>query len=767
MVLIVRILLLCSFLTALAPQARAANTTAHAIQYFDLPAQNLAAGLIEFALQAHITLVVDDQLVAGLYGQPVNGRLSVETGLQQLLQGTDLTFSYQAQSNSYLLQKNLASPAPATTAAQTEIEEIVVLGYLTYPFRYTTVRNSQLQAGVNYFDSVRFTNVLPQQLISDQKPEDLADVLKFASGVMPADGLADTNDDIYIRGFGRAAIFFDGLRIGDTTGTKLLPAVIERVELLKGPGTLFFGQAEPGGTLNFISKKPTAESFINSEITAGTLGKKHYTLDINRPFSNLNSRLIISEYNQQTAADVQDMKRQLIAPSITTQLSERAYVEVNSLWQHNTQTAATDFKIPATNTTQDTFYQPYPERSAQFDSRFQLTNARYRFDITPNWSINLNAGHIKEKRQGVRPSSDTLTNGDVLLKQPVGEDTLIIPLGGRVAVPLNLRQSGADWTFQVGAIHSLYAEADLETNQQAALLCNGAIDTNHWQHKMTFGLEWRKQNLSKTLLAEVNDYYPGRTWRLNSYNAVLNDITARLFAANRTLGNLEPQATQLINADTSLLLTDSITLTDNWIASLGSRYSRMSGDLTYSEFSAAPSQQYPLPSFDNLSSQFGLVYKPSETHSWYFNYSEAVRANYRIDAPEAKNAQPETSSQYEIGFKSLAFDSRLLMSLGFYRIAKENISEIIPKRGALNSLNYFDQSAQGLDVDMSWQISQQWDVMAGIGYVDALVESGKQQGKTPADIAKNSASLFTHYRFNNHWSADAGLSYLGPRFGST
>lgn len=768
MLLSVRTLVLFFVLGCCASTTFAAQINAPATHHFDLPPQNLATGLIEFALQAHITLVVDDPLVTGLYSQPVNGRLSVDAALAQLLKDTGLSFNFDAQNNTYLLHKNPPTPAPIKTAAQTEIEEIVVLGYLTYPFRYTTVRNSQLQANVNYFDSVRFTNVLPQQLISDQHTEDLSEVIKFASGVMPADGLADTNDDIYIRGFQRAAIFLDGVRIGDTTGSKLLPAVIERVEVLKGPGTLFFGQAEPGGTLNFISKKPTDSSFINSEIAAGTLGKKRYTLDINQPFNTLNSRLILSDQKQQLATDVRDIQRQLIAPSINTQLSERAYLEVNYLWQRNTQATAKDFIIPTTNTGQDTFYQPYPERSPEFTSRFELASAQYRWDFSPAWSANLQAGHIREKRRGVRPSSDTLTNGDVLLKQPVGEDTLIIPLGGRVAVPLNLTQKGDDWTFQVGAIGSLFAEYDRETNSQVALLFNGAADTGTWLHKITFGPEWRQQNLAKELLTEVNDFYPGRDWRLSSYNAVLNDIAARLFSSGRTLGNLVPQATQLINTDTSLLLTDSITLNQNWIISLGSRYSHMQGDVNYDDLTApSPAQHYELPSFDNMSSQFGAVYKPSETNSWYFNYSEAVRAHYRIDAPEAKNARPETSSQYEIGLKSLMLDGRFLTSLGFYHIAKANISEIIPKRGALNRLNYFDQSARGVDIDLTWQITPQWDLMAGAGWLDALVESGEQQGKTPADIANSTASLFTHYRFNKRWSVDMGLSYLGTRYGST
>ena len=263
-----------------------------------------------------------------------------------------------------------------------------------------------------------------------------------------------------------------------------------------------------------------------------------------------------------------------------------------------------------------------------------------------------------------------------------------------------------------------------------------------WQRKLTLGLDWRQQNLAKSLIAEVNDFYPDRVWRLSSYNAVLNDIAKRLFRPNRELGRLEPQATQLINSDTSLLATDSITLTDNWIVSLGSRYSHMQG--IYATARPRPpqaAQQYRCPALTICPLQVGLVYKPSETRSWYANWRGRA-LNYRIDAPQATNAQPETSNQYELGLKSLAFDGRLLTSLGIYCIHKDGISEIIPKRGTLNTLNYYAQSARGLDLDLSWQISPQWDPMASTGWVDGLIESGSYRAKGPLILPKHRQFIY-------------------------
>ncbi|HEY6529796.1 MAG TPA: TonB-dependent receptor [Cellvibrionaceae bacterium] len=766
------------------PFCLAANTANTSIKHFDLPAQTLAAGLIEFALQAHTTIIVEDQLVANLHSHPVNGRLSAEAALSQLLTGTPLGFSFQSQTGSFLLQSAPTSSTPPSEHAAAPIEEVVVVGYLTYPFRYTTVRNSQQQANVSYFDSVRFTNVVPQQLIADQQTEDFAEVLKYASGVMPADGLSDTNDDIYMRGFHRSSLFLDGLRIGDTTGVKLLPANIERVEIIKGPATILYGQAEPGGTLNFISKKPTDKSFLHSEVAAGTLGKTRLSIDANLHTAALNSRLIIADQAQSTSADVRDIHRQLITPSISWQIDEQSHLDLQYQWQRNYQIANQDTNIPVSNVALDSFYQAYPERSPEFVTQFRLVNAQYNYYFNANWAFGLTMGNIQENRHGVRTSSDTLTNNDVLLKgQPIGEDIIVMPLGGRVAVPLILNRNGDDWSFVVGTIRSLYAEAGIETGKHADVHLNGTTETAGFEHKISIGVDWYKQDLLKEYTAEVNDFYPARVWKLANFTAVMNDISRRLFTAERPLGLFEQQASQLTNNDTGIFFADSITLSANWIMSLGARYSKINGNLIYFKpvlyeqetlietFSTTVNSnkgaRYPLPTHENFSSQFGLVYKPSESNSWYFNYSEAVRANYRVDAPDAKNAQPELSNQLEIGLKSLLFDGRFLSSIGLYKISKKNISEIVPKRGTVNSLNYFDQSVQGLDLDLTWQINSQLNIMGCFALLDAIVESGKQQGKKPADIADTAASLFAHYRFNSHWAGDVGLSYLGPRFGST
>ena len=75
------------------------------VERFDLPQQSIQSGLIEFGLQARVTLLVDEKLLQGQGMTPVKGAFSVDTALAKLLSATDLDFRYLPAANAYLLEK--------------------------------------------------------------------------------------------------------------------------------------------------------------------------------------------------------------------------------------------------------------------------------------------------------------------------------------------------------------------------------------------------------------------------------------------------------------------------------------------------------------------------------------------------------------------------------------------------------------------------------------------------------------------------------------
>jgi iron complex outermembrane recepter protein len=77
--------------------------------------------------------------------------------------------------------------------------------------------------------------------------------------------------DVSIRGFStsRGGNFRDGLRSDSYISFTPIGA-IEQVEVLKGPASVLFGALEPGGVINYVTRKPLAEPYykIGLDLTA-------------------------------------------------------------------------------------------------------------------------------------------------------------------------------------------------------------------------------------------------------------------------------------------------------------------------------------------------------------------------------------------------------------------------------------------------------------------------------------------------------------------
>jgi len=119
-----------------------------------------------------------------------------------------------------------------------------------------------------------------QQFIKDTAATDLFDVVRYAAGVNSfSREFTGGNAQYTIRGFAQS-VLHDGFAAGDIFVDTLN---VERVEVVKGPASLLYGQIQPGGIVNFITKTPKDSPFV--EITAG-LGSYNYArgaVDINKP----------------------------------------------------------------------------------------------------------------------------------------------------------------------------------------------------------------------------------------------------------------------------------------------------------------------------------------------------------------------------------------------------------------------------------------------------------------------------------------------------
>ncbi|EOA2937297.1 TPA: TonB-dependent siderophore receptor [Yersinia enterocolitica] len=94
-------------------------------------------------------------------------------------------------------------------------------------------------------------SVITSQQMQDQGATSVAQALRYTAGVVPEyRGGSNMNDEVIIRGFGYAPRFLDGLSYnslgGARRGGQIDPWLLERVEVVRGPASVLYGQVNPG-----------------------------------------------------------------------------------------------------------------------------------------------------------------------------------------------------------------------------------------------------------------------------------------------------------------------------------------------------------------------------------------------------------------------------------------------------------------------------------------------------------------------------------------
>jgi iron complex outermembrane receptor protein len=130
--------------------------------------------------------------------------------------------------------------------------------------------------------------VIPAQVLADQQTVSLVNALTNVSGVAPTNDGYGTSDSFSIRGFDALTLLYqDGVKLDEysTSGFPQDMANVDEVEVVKGPASVLYGQAEPGGLVNVVTKRPHENCF-------GSLGQQFGNHSFFRTTADLNQPLI-------------------------------------------------------------------------------------------------------------------------------------------------------------------------------------------------------------------------------------------------------------------------------------------------------------------------------------------------------------------------------------------------------------------------------------------------------------------------------------------
>ena len=255
--------------------------------------------------------------------------------VQIAITGTDAPPVVALQAEALGLAVNVSVGTVVGQRAKEDTLQLSVTGERTEDDYFVPESTTATRTNTPIFDTPASIQVIPQQVLEDQKVIRLNDALRNVSGVVSAERTGSSKR-LILRGFDDHAILRDGFRltfgwVGNAGFQEL--SNLETIEVLKGPASILFGSVEPGGVINLVTKQPLSEPFYDLNVRLGNRTLIEPSLDFSGPLTEdgrLLYRLNALHRREDSFRDFDnDFNRSFIAPVVRWQISDRTDLTLN------------------------------------------------------------------------------------------------------------------------------------------------------------------------------------------------------------------------------------------------------------------------------------------------------------------------------------------------------------------------------------------------------------------------------------------------------
>ncbi|SNR14961.1 TonB-dependent receptor [Tenacibaculum jejuense] len=195
-----------------------------------------------------------------------------------------------------------------------------------YSFSATkiAIKNKELPQAVS---------TVTKELIADRQAFQLTEAVKTVSNV----SITGLYNHYNIRGITQAddGQVVNGMRTRQFYFIQPITSHLERVEVIKGPSSVTFSSADPGGTVNMVTKKPLKEKRSEISIAAGSFGTLRTTADFTGPLNEEKTLLYRFNAAYQEADSFRDIVNNntfLVSPSISYIPNESTALNVEMIY---------------------------------------------------------------------------------------------------------------------------------------------------------------------------------------------------------------------------------------------------------------------------------------------------------------------------------------------------------------------------------------------------------------------------------------------------
>lgn len=576
-------------------------------------------------------------------------------------------------------------------------------------------------------------SIIGANLIEDlglYNPDDLGSVLPGVSSDQNANSNGGGDNTTYLlRAFSsvpRWNGFAPGGRLYDMTD-------VERVEVIKGPNSVLYGQTSPGGIINFVSKRPLFKKRANFLGTAGNYDTQRAQMDITGPISkSFAFRLPASYRTGKNDIDYNWDRRSVVAPSVLWRMgrSTELFVETEYLKQSDSLTDNSAWSKKDANGNLVTDYnkgglgRSFSERGPNTYSTNKQFSTLAELTTQVGDDIYLRAAYTYNKRDTF--IRNTAGNGNVL-------KGLAYPQF--VAYPYN-RIRG----YKLDALY----KKTLGGVQTRTLL----------GYEYNYNLFATTRYNAKAKMPALPNPLTGGTVSAANYVWTAGDPFAN--PANFTIQPGNP--TENYSKWTNVRLTETLNMFDDRLIFLGG--------VAKGTVKRVVKGDQSVPKAKATTYMAGMTYRVVPQVNAFVNMSTSFSPVYATDINN-QPLDPTSGKGLEAGVKFHTHENDLFATLTYFDLTNSNLPRQVAAADSPTGLAYSVSSgkeeAKGLELELQWNVSKQFKVLVSMIKFDGKLVSASNGIGTPGQRIPRSPESAGMATLVYHFADDSALH--GLRFG--
>ena len=583
--------------------------------------------------------------------------------------------------------------------------------------------------------------VVTRDQMDDQGALSVSQALRYTAGVLSEVRPSARYDSVFVRGFGgqgtSAAFvnFLDGLRQGrglyqGVPNTD--PWLLERIEVLRGPASVLYGQTGAGGLVNLVSRRPSEIASTEVRLTAGSHALMQAEFDTTGKLTEDGKflyRLTGIARKSDTQFDYTQEERIAIAPAFTWRPDDSTSLTILSSYQKDPEGGFYNF-VPATGSV---LANPYGRISRSFFGGDPNYDKFDRTQASIGYQFEHRLDNVFTARQNFRYSH-------------IDTDVNVVSIGSVTGNRTGVRRA---------SYISDHANSYALDNQLQADFNTGPL-----RHVVLTGIDWQRtssRGYSNTVTANVPS--------IDLFAPVYFQPIPRIVTTKASLINQELD--QL-----GFYAQDQISI-DRFRFNVGVRYDRADiGTTTHTATGANASQTSQFD--DALTWRAGGLYLFDNGIAPYFSYSTSFLPNTGVGAPQrgGNTFDPTTGEQYEAGVKYQPRGMNSFIQAAVFQIEQDHVLTTDPVYTTY-SVDSGKIRSRGVELDARASLNDNLDLIGTYAYTEATYRSSNTAGVTGNRVPQvplHMATGWANYRFLEGplrgLQLGGGVRYLSSTYGN-